>query len=321
MRIFVVVFSLLFVSKANSICTGMFPNPINICWRCIFPVTIAGVPLGASPDAPPNEFQLPVCFCADPVPRPGIPISFYEPVRLVDVVKDPFCMVNLGGLPFATKIGIHGKGTHNKTSKGTTKRGFMHVHWYVFPLMYLLELFADFVCMEMATPDIAYVTELDPSWNHDSISMFLNPEAALFGNPIAWGACVGECALATAGFPMDSLFWCAGCWGNLYPFNGNVAAVKSGIQASQLLVARFMAKLHRQGMLWGYIGESGLCGRYPMPIIRKNQYKTQMMFPIPSLLSCDPIGRTDVLWSIGRNIIGLENYGYMVWRRRNCCLL
>ncbi|KJV55349.1 TraU family protein [Orientia tsutsugamushi] len=42
-----------------------------------------------------------ICLCLKqgiPIPVPGIPVGFWEPVRLVDVTKSPMCMVSLGGL-------------------------------------------------------------------------------------------------------------------------------------------------------------------------------------------------------------------------------
>jgi hypothetical protein len=68
---------------------------------------------------------------------------------------------------------------------------------------------------------VAYITELDPLWNADELSFILNPEAILFGNPIAQAACAADCVAATAGFPLNPLFWCGGCQGSLYPFTGN----------------------------------------------------------------------------------------------------
>ncbi|XAF72344.1 TraU family protein [Orientia tsutsugamushi] len=34
-------------------------------------------------------------------------------------------------------------------------------------------------------------------------------------------------------------------------------------------------------MLWGYYGYKGLCGKYPMPVMKKSKYRLQMTYPIP----------------------------------------
>ena len=78
-------------------------------------------------------------------------------------------------------------------------------------VLYWLELLTDFVCMERSTFDVAYITEFDPLWNDDETAFVLNPEAVMFANPIAQAACAVDAVKATAGFPLDSMFWCSGC--------------------------------------------------------------------------------------------------------------
>lgn len=316
-----ILLALIFPTKfqAKATCVGKFPNPItDICWSCIFPITFAGVKISSGEDTP--SPQQPICFCKDP-PRVGIPVSFWEPVRLADVTRTPYCMVNLGGLQLGGN-GIKGRGSVGQRHEGGMKHSFYQVHWYVYPVIYWLELLMDFVCLERASFDVAYLTELDPLWNDDETSFLLNPEAALFANPIAQAACAADCIMATSGFGKDALFWCSGCQGSLYPFTGTVSAQSSGIQGSLLLTARFIAKLHREGLLWGTLGSLGLCNKYPMPIMKKSQYKTQMVYPIPSTQrGCHPIGRSDLLWSSGREFpIRGEDFGYLIWRKRSCCL-
>ena len=165
--------------------------------------------------------------------------------------------------------------------------------------------------------DIAYVTELDPLWNDDETGFILNPEAVVFGNPIAQAACAADCIAASSGFAQDALFWCGGCQGSLYPFTGTLNAHVGGVQASLLIVQRMIAKLHREGLLWGTIGSEGWCDRYPMPILRKTQYKTQMVYPLPSTGSrqCHPLGRSETLWASGKEFpYQGEDFGHTVCR-------
>lgn len=301
-------------------CVGKFINPItDVCWKCIFPITIAGIKVASGEDTS-NETN-PLCFCKNP-PRVGIPISFWEPVRLVDVTRTPYCMVSLGGISMGPSKGVVGHGSVGHVNKGTMKHSFYQVHWYVFPLMYWLELLTDFICMEKSDFDVAYLTELDPLWNDDETAFIINPEVALFANPIAQAACAADCVAASAGFSHDSLFWCGGCQGSMYPLSGSVGAHSGPIQASLLLTQRMIFKLHREGLLWGSMGAKGLCGKYPMPILRKTQYKTQMTYPRATTGSCHPLGRSDALWSSGRSFpYKGEDFGYLIWRKRSCCLL
>lgn len=313
-------------------CSGRFVNPITeICWSCLFPITIGPVNLNRSGrDDTPNPSQIP-CWCPrPPIPGlvPGIPVGFWEPARLVDVTRVPFCMINMGGLQLGNST--VGYGVHGQKGTGTTKHSFYQVHWYVYPVIYWLELLVDFLCLEQQSFDVAYITELDPLWNADELSFILNPEAALFGNPIAQAACSADCLATTAGgptsgLPMDALFWCGGCQGSLYPFTGNNTSHNGGVQASLLLVQRMIAKLHRELLLLGTSGSAALCQKYPMPIIKKSQYKTQMTYPRPTTrgpMTCNPLGRTEVIWGVGREFpYKGEDFGYLIWRKRNCCAL
>jgi conjugal transfer pilus assembly protein TraU len=227
-------------------------------------------------------------------------------------------MMSLGGVKMGESTLDHGSVGH--PNKAHMKQSFYHVHWYIYPLIYWLELLTDFACLEKAEMDVGYMTELDPLWGDDETNFILNPEAALFGNPAAQMACAADCAATSIGFPRDELFWCGGCQGSLYPFTGSVAAHSGGIQSSLLIVQRFIAKLHREGLLWGYAGSEALCGKYPMPLIRKTQYKIQMTFP--QALHCHPLGRSDLLWSQGVSVPETgEDFSYFIWRKRQCCLL
>ncbi len=314
-------------SKSQA-CSGRFVNPItDICWSCLFPISIGPVKVNTSGrEDIPNPHQIP-CFCPrPPIPLvPGIPVGFWEPARLVDVTRIPYCMVSMGGLQLGRGIVNHG--IHGSSGERKTQHGFYQVHWYIYPVIYWLELLTDFLCLEKASFDVGYITELDPLWNADELSFILNPEAILFGNPIAQAACAADCTATSAGFPQDVLFWCGGCQGSLYPFTGNNAAHNGGVQASLLMAQRMMAKLHRELLLWGTSGTSNhqICQKYPLPIIKKTQYKTQMTYPRPTTrgpMACNPLGRTEVIWGEGREFpYKGEDFGYLIWRKRNCCAL
>ena len=67
----------------------------------------------------------------------------------------------------------------------------------------------------------------------------------------------------------------------MYPLTGNVAAHVGGVQASLLAAQRLVYRLHRLGIAWGTFGSGALCGRYPMPVMKKSQYRWQMTQPVP----------------------------------------
>jgi conjugal transfer pilus assembly protein TraU len=256
----------------------------------------------------------------------GISVGFWEPARLADVTMKPWCFPNLGGVRIAPGFDIGqgymaGPSMVGGRSQSTAK---WHVHWYVYPLLYWMELLTDFVCFEQASFDIAYMTEVDPLWQDDALSGLINPEAIVFANPIAQAACAADCVTATAAMPIDTLFWCAGCQGAMYPMNGNIPSSIGHVQSSRLALSRFAYKMHRQALAWGTMGSKGLCSKYVMPIMRKQQYRFQMVNPIPTVsgrYACSSIGASSMPPGAGRAYpAGGEDMGYLVWRKRNCCV-
>lgn len=305
-------------------CQGAFANPItDICWSCIFPISMGQNRVAAmNQDDTPNPEGL-FCACSSP-PVVGIKTAFWEPVRRADVTRTPYCFVSLGGIQMDP--GVRAPEGEVRQQQDLTKQAFYQVHWYTDPVLYWLEVVVDHPCLETGALDVAYITELDPTWGDDELTMLLNPEVFLFGNPIAQAACAGDCVLASVGFGSNTLFWCAGCNGGLFPINGHVQAFVSHVQASSLVLQRMTAKLHRQFLMWGTTGAEGLCGMYPQVVMDKTQYKYQMVYPIPQTdkidgKCCQPFGRSSALWGAGKAYpYKGEDFGYMIFRKKNCCL-
>lgn len=299
-------------------CTGSMVNPISdVCWECLYPITIGASEIfkGDLPDT--NNPSSPICFCGKPIPRMGVAAGFWEPVRLADVSKQPFCFPTLGGMEIDLGFYIGRGGSPRSSDSGN---GFWHLHWYNYPIITWLELVMDFLCLENGGFDLAYMTELDPLWSEDGLAFIINPEALLFANPIAQAACAADCIKSSLGLPSDAMFWCGGCQGSIYPLDGHIQAHVGSIQSSLLAVERFTFKLHRQLMAYGTSGEKALCSKYVMPILKKSQYRSQLVVPVPS--DCYQYGRTTTIYESGKEIpVSGEDFGYLIWRKRNCCVL
>jgi conjugal transfer pilus assembly protein TraU len=213
----------------------------------------------------------------------------------------------------------------------STERGdkpthaFYQAHWYTNALMYWLEVLMDDYCLERSSFDVAYITEVDPLWDDSETSFIINPDVVLYANPLAQAACATDCIAASAGFPLDFLYWCDGCQGSLYPLNGWVAGFVGGVQASSLITARMTAKQHRQLTLWSASGKDGQCGYYPEVMMKKSNYKYYMLYPVPQTKKiegkcCQPFGRTTVVWGAGKEIPYTgEDFSYEILRKRDCC--
>ncbi|WP_425363575.1 conjugal transfer pilus assembly protein TraU [Candidatus Tisiphia endosymbiont of Hybos culiciformis] len=327
-----------FSVSASITCQGHFVNPItDICWSCILPISIGNV-INIGSGVMPKQRDTknpssPVCLCVKAnIPVPGIAIGFWEPVRLIDVTRTPYCMTNLGGVPLAS-FGSDAKRI-SSFNRGYDDRhvhdSFYHVHYYIYPLIYWLELITDFICLEQNTFDVAYMSEFDVTWNDEKLQSLLNPEAFLFANPIAQAACALDCASSTVRLPLDSMFWCAGCWGNMYPFSGANADHVGGVQSSSLLATRIIAKMHRIGLAeetstdenTSLTGGGKLCRKSRALKIKKSQYKLQMVNPVStsSGIGCWSLGLSDMMYSTFKEYpYDGQDWGYLVWRKKNCC--
>lgn len=170
---------------ADPNCHGTFANPItDYCWSCSFPIKLAGssaTTMGqdentSSLDTSGNPF----CACTDP-PQVGMKMGFWEPSRMVDVTRTPYCFVGMGGV--SMDFGIE-TAKHAQTAKSEARSpsAFYHAHWYTNPLMFWLEVLMDDNCLERGVFDLAYLTEVDPLWSDSESTFIINPDVALWGN-------------------------------------------------------------------------------------------------------------------------------------------
>ncbi len=305
-------------------CTGEFVNPINdINWECLFPITMGSLELisnrtGLKDTTNPDS---PVCICPKGgMPVPGIVGGFWEPARLVDISAEPYCFVNLGGL----EIDMGFKRSQGARPKAASSQmSTWYVHYYIYPVIALLELFTDFICLQESNFDPLWISEVDASSTDDELSMIIHPEAFLFNNLVSQAACSADCvSSSTNNDPLDSLFWCAGCQGSMYPMNGNVNAHIGGVQASLNATEKMTAKLHRQGMAHETANEdvNKICTKHLALKIRKSHYRYQMVNPDSS--KCAPFGKSTSFFESKKEVpvVG-EDFGFLLWRKRGCCIL
>lgn len=316
-------YTLILVLRVTSLLAdagGKFINPItDVCWSCIFPIHVSGVNVTPSHKDQVNYSLTPFCSCAGFPPKFGIPLTFWEPVALIDVTMTPYKLTAWGG----ASIGIadvrkRGAIAHVGDSG---RSSFYNVHYYNFPLLHWLGLLTDFSCLDSSEISIPYLSEFDPFWDDDEWASILNPEIFLFSSPLGQAACIPDCVATAVGAPLDTLFWCAGCMGSLYPLVGYVPHHIGHIQASYLLTHRLLAKLHGLGMGLGF-EEDNFCEQTIFPRIKKTMYKTQLVHPIANTKGpCQPLGKSDLFWGAGKSFpYGGEDFVYLIWKKKHCCL-
>lgn len=307
-------------------CGGRFPNPVtDICWLCLFPLEIGSIKMGFG--QPHNGDPSPPFLCTCPAPppifvRPGVGISFWEPARIAEVVRTPMCSPTLNGTVLSPMPWVP-NGTNFETDEDADE-AFYHVHWFTYPVLSWLGMgIAQGVCFVSEPFDMSYMTELDPLWNDDELSFLINPEAILFANPVAQAACIADSLAASAkGFGLDTLFWCSGSQGSVYPLDGNHANHVGGIDSSLAITHKHVARMHRSLLAMDTSTLGAMCGNLPQPIMRKKQYKQQMMYPLPWTLQGYGFGAPSALWGAGREFpYEGEDFSYLIWRKRTCCAL
>ena len=156
-------------------CTGKFPNPLtDICWSCLLPITIGSATIanfGGQEDNGDNP-GTPVCSCGVN-PTIGLSIGFWEPARHVEATRKPFCLPSLGGLNLDPGIAAPEAARFTRPEGDGDGGSFYQAHFYTNPVLYWLEVVTDFPCLERGSFDLAYLTEVDPLWNDDELTLLL----------------------------------------------------------------------------------------------------------------------------------------------------
>lgn len=216
------------LSFADDKCSGSFVNPItDVCWSCMFPIYISPLPIKwgyagqkgsvvtekkSIQDSYLKGLQvLPLGLCHCPnhsVAFIGFLMSFYEPYRSVDVTKDPFCLVGLGGINLGAGLSdlLPSPGYGDEVHGMQTRSSFYQVHWYLDPILEMLEVL-DVGCTmgANASIDLLFMSEVDPAWSDDDISFIFSPEVVLFTSMPAQLACATDCIAASLPYQAPKL--------------------------------------------------------------------------------------------------------------------
>ena len=317
--------------NALAICKNTPINPVtDVCWQCMFPMRFAGSTFGRNDDEAPGKTDAAICGCADPSTKQitmGMSVGFWEQARLIETVKDPWCMTSLGaGMNTSGNFSAIMSGGHSSlTSSGTNSQySSTQVHYYIFPSWNLLGYFYDLPCIERHPFDIAYMSEVDPLWSDDTLSFIINPEALLFGNPIAQLACAADSVAAAVWKPLDPLFWCAGSWGSAYPLDGS-SNLANPTHLNAGMANRMIFKLGRELLLRDMAIDNCARGGILTPIEIKSHYRLQIAKPVRGS-DCIPVGRSDFIWGAAKNpVMGTgnnapDNFLWVLTRANTCCI-
>jgi len=109
----------------------------------------------------------------------------------------------------------------------------------------------------------------------------------------------------------------------MYPLGGNVSGHVGSIQSALMATERMAYKLGREFVLLGASGTEALCRKVPRPVLKKTEWRTQQTNPVTATsgpFACNPLGRSSVPYEAGKEIpLTGEDFGFLIWRKRNCC--
>lgn len=314
-------------NPAFATCQSRFLNPItDVNWRCAFPMNIGGLVSfgGDSRDsASETNIDFAVCSCLKKGGGTivGVNVAFWEPSRLIEVVKDPYCFPSLG-----TKLANPKGGSLSGavSTKRTMPETAYQAHYYIFPVWAMLKMFVDVPCLAGnridgggQDLDLAAITEVLPNWNNDLLAFLLNPEALLFGNPAAVISCMADAAAAAVDAPTESLFWCMGGWPTVYPVAGKVRS-EHVTEAAATAAGRMIYQIGRIGGLLDHGMDA--CGAVRTLIWRKRNYRFHFAQPVRGS-QCLYFGTPKELWEFNKNRpISGDNFSLVLFRRVKCCI-
>ncbi|AGG89117.1 TraU family protein [Rhodanobacter denitrificans] len=305
---------------------GMAALVSEQCPNCLYPITIAGAPIGNSAGVPAGAYRAPLCWCKHVmgIPIPGIPYGGWVPERLIETVRAPYDSPifggTLGGGSAATSAMLRGGSADDSTT--AIEQGFSNMHVFRYPVGEIYGQMLAAACLSNTSggADLAYVSEIDPSWSKDSLSLFLTPEAAVFATKPAQLACMADAAASNVYQPNDAMFWCMGSWGSSYPQNGATGPTDVPRQAA-FTAAHAIAMLQRRLLINKTMGPDAICNAYPEPMLIKSMFKLEQLWPVPELTGDHWIGQDPNLWGEFRYrpYVG-EDFVQLGWQFVNCCV-
>jgi conjugal transfer pilus assembly protein TraU len=326
----------------------------DICWSCIFPLTIAGItmfssplsdsdddtsdtssdtdtssddaysstgsfPLSSKPEKPSGAANDVVCVCTDDaLPMVGIPIGMWVPSEIYETTMKPGCSSTLGGLTIGIVDDLY-LGTSGDPTSDLEQQSFNHIHTFSYPIVMMMELFTK--CEgDYSDIDLLYMSEIDPMWNDPTVSIYGNP-MSVFGNSIvAQAACAADSISSSVGDPIDSLFWCGGTWtSTLSPYTGYEHA-QGNVQFTSSTSLKLLAMDAARGLERRTVGDDAVCEPVYSPMLKRSHYRWSALWPRAEASRNHGSGESILRWGASRTVPGYaETPIYLRWDWVDCC--
>ena len=322
-------------ASAGGLCSGKMFNPAaDPNWDNFFPLTIGGFKGGGNMN-PPEMYIPPLCWCPGKitfgtVPTPGIGVSYWQPANIAEVVDTPGCMPSVGGTQLTNSFSmIRGEAKDpggNQTGSGSTSKvSRKQVHWYRYPVFALMQMFTDLVCNQTGSFGLLNMTEPNYPAQSDAQMAVLSPETVPLSaaGPIFTMASssVDSLATSTLGFGLAPIFWTAGSAGAILPYTVNAPESNSDQMKNMNLLTRQLGMFFRIGGIFASIGPTAYCGATYSPIIMKNQYRYDYVYPRARGFRPIYAGQSEMFWGLfpPANYPNRESSTLLLWQGTQCC--
>jgi conjugal transfer pilus assembly protein TraU len=331
----------------------------DLCWSCIFPVTVMGIPLGDQKYVP-NNPAAPLCVCPGRtfgIPALGITLGYWNPEHIIEVVKNPMCLPVIGrnfgenmdqeidgstgsppggGTGAPTDQGIinklkvllqRGSNHHAQTGGGgqhgeSTHKAYHNAHWIKHPVGIILDKAMNKVCTPKGGSDMDYLmfTEILPTWQSDLLALYTHPEGKLFARVYAQYLCFADTFSSNIRKPIEQALHCAGSWGSIYPPTGHIVS-QERVDQHMMSGVRLLTNMHRFTLAKKQYGDKAVCANQRWLVYPKHQYRFQSFWPLPDKNRAVWTGHGALWWGGSwRKAPGYEDRLIVEFAFNQCCI-
>lgn len=293
----------------------------------------------------------------------GFKASLVEPIMGVSTSNQPGDLVGIDvdlGHDLFDKEGTSREGNAEGSAEASNETTlFRQINFMTFPFMAMVGfVLPEAICFDKtAEMTTNYISDVDPLYQNDILSLAVNTGKSfwrtLLINPLADLACVADCAASTAGYPINSLYWCDGCRGNIGATNTGYTKTGDPIENSEMIILRQVAAMHETSQLrktsnatFAFLppaqnnnsgstnsnngssnnNNSGkkesksmelpntMCGDKPFPLVIKDQYYLQLAYG-----KAKPFGAMRFHYDFKSTPNDNDRFFFWLWRKRDYC--
>ncbi|RDU66422.1 TraU family protein [Helicobacter equorum] len=263
----------------------------------------------------------------------GLKATLVEPLLGFSTSNQPMHLVGLGTQlesDVFAKRGTSRRGEDNSTERTS----FRQANIITFPILALVgAALPDIICFERNSEiTSSWISDVDPIYNSEFLSNSqsgnsISTRTGLSGL-VADLACVPECVSATAGYPMNALYWCAGCRGSLGTHDTGFVRMGDPVENSEIIALRQLGLQHLTFRLLKTSdasftmlpsGTGGLpdtmCESKIFPMLIKSQYFIQLAYG-----SAKTFGAMRFHYDFKSTPTDQDAFFYWIWRKRDFCM-